>query len=66
MGTRGLIRAGVGPAQPRRVASATPPTDPGEQIEVVATELFIRNGYHGVSYLGIGKALGLTSCEETP
>lgn len=30
------------------------------QIEAVATELFIRNGYHGVSYLGIGKELGIT------
>lgn len=27
---------------------------------MVATELFIRNGYHGVSYLGIGKKLGIT------
>ena len=26
----------------------------------MATELFIRNGYHGVSYLGIGKELGIT------
>jgi AcrR family transcriptional regulator len=31
-----------------------------DQIAAVATELFIRNGYHGVSYLGIGKELGIT------
>jgi len=31
-----------------------------EKIETVATELFIRNGYNGVSYLGIGKELGIT------
>lgn len=31
-----------------------------EQIEAVATELFIRDGYRGVSYLGIGKELGIT------
>ncbi|MFN0161752.1 MAG: TetR/AcrR family transcriptional regulator [Burkholderiales bacterium] len=33
--------------------------DPAERIAAIATELFIRNGYHGVSYLGIGKALGM-------
>ena len=49
-------------AMPRagRATPRTPPADPTEQIEAVATELFIRNGYHGVSYLGIGKALGIT------
>lgn len=31
-----------------------------EQIEKVATDLFIRNGYHGVSYLAIAKELGIT------
>jgi AcrR family transcriptional regulator len=31
-----------------------------ERIERVATRLFIRNGYHGVSYLGIAKELGIT------
>ena len=31
-----------------------------EKIETVATELFIRDGYNGVSYLGIGKELGIT------
>ena len=55
MGTRGLTRtAGT---SPRRGAVASPAP---EQIEAVATELFIRNGYHGVSYLGIGKELGIT------
>ncbi len=44
----------------RRSASSAPLADTTEQIEAVATELFIRNGYHGVSYLGIGKALGIT------
>ena len=44
----------------RRTATAPPLVDPTEQIETVATELFIRNGYHGVSYLGIGKELGIT------
>ena len=44
----------------RRAASSPPLVDPTEQIEAVATELFIRNGYHGVSYLGIGKELGIT------
>ena len=33
---------------------------PSEKIEAVATELFIRDGYNGVSYLGIGKELGIT------
>ena len=41
-------------------APGTPPADVAESIEQVATELFIRNGYHGVSYLGIGKQLGIT------
>lgn len=41
-------------------ATATPAADPTEKIEAVATDLFIRNGYHGVSYLGIGKELGMT------
>lgn len=50
MGTRELTHA----------APATPTADPAEKIEVVATDLFIRNGYHGVSYLGIGKELGIT------
>ena len=31
-----------------------------QRIEHVATKLFIRNGYHGVSYLGIAKELGIT------
>ncbi len=34
--------------------------DLAERIERVATELFIRDGYHGVSYLAIAKALGIT------
>ncbi len=50
MGTRGLTRA----------ASSAPPVDLTVQIEAVATELFIRNGYNGVSYLGIGRELGIT------
>ena len=47
-----------------KVAPRPPQTDvPAEltdRIERVATELFIRNGYHGVSYLGIAKELGIT------
>ena len=50
MGTGSLMRA----------VPQTPPADVAERIERVATELFIRNGYHGVSYLGIGKELGIT------
>lgn len=60
MATRGLKSAQSVSAAPRRARSAVPPADPTEQIELVATELFIRNGYHGVSYLGIGKELGIT------
>ncbi|RZJ21644.1 MAG: TetR/AcrR family transcriptional regulator [Haliea sp.] len=41
----------------RAAATADGPTG---QIEEKATELFIRNGYHGVSYLSIGKELGIT------
>ena len=59
MATRGLTRVAAA-AQSRRGGSALPSPDPSEQIEAVATELFIRNGYHGVSYLGIGKELGIT------
>lgn len=51
MGTRKLIR---------ETTAAAPSVDPTEKIESVATDLFIRNGYHGVSYLGIGKELGIT------
>lgn len=43
-----------------KAAGTTPAPDPTAQIEAVATELFIRNGYHGVSYLGIAKQLGIT------
>lgn len=67
MGTRALTRQAspatrAAPTSPRtrRAASSPPLVDPTEQIEAVATELFIRNGYHGVSYLGIGKELGIT------
>ena len=69
MGTRALTRAagaaprtGTGTATPRarQAESSAAPADLTEQIEAVATELFIRNGYHGVSYLGIGKQLGIT------
>ena len=60
MGTRGLTHTTAASVSWRRSASAAPPTDPTAQIEAVATELFIRNGYHGVSYLGIGKELGIT------
>ncbi len=42
----------------RRAANAG--VDPTEQIEAIATEMFIRHGYRGVSYLGIGKELGIT------
>lgn len=41
-------------------APAEAPEELTERIERVATELFIRNGYHGVSYLGIAKELGIT------
>lgn len=54
-----LMRAGAMPARRAKAAEA-PVVDPAEQIAAVATDLFIRNGYHGVSYLGIGKALGIT------
>lgn len=50
MGAGGLMRA----------VPATQAADVAERIEQVATDLFIRNGYHGVSYLGIGKQLGIT------
>ena len=49
----------AGVAQARRGPAATP-EELTERIERVATELFIRNGYHGVSYLGIAKELGIT------
>ena len=60
MGTRVLTRPAALATRARRAASGVPPVDTTEQIEAVATELFIRNGYHGVSYLGIGKELGIT------
>ncbi len=70
MGTRALTRgsnvtaaarrAAVAVPRTRRAAGGAPPADLTERIETVATELFIRNGYHGVSYLGIGKELGIT------
>ena len=68
MGTRAVTRQSsptpkaVLPTRPRarREPSAPPLVDPTEQIEAVATELFIRNGYNGVSYLGIGKELGIS------
>ncbi len=68
MGTRAVTlparaaapRTGTATPRARRAASSAPPADLTEQIEAVATELFIRNGYHGVSYLGIGKELGIT------
>lgn len=61
MGTRALKRpAKPGPARRRGTASGGAGPDPTAQIEAVATEMFIRNGYHGVSYLGIGKELGIT------
>lgn len=41
-------------------AAAVDGDDVMEQIEKVATDLFIRNGYHGVSYLAIAKELGIT------
>lgn len=34
--------------------------EPAERIERVATRLFIRHGYHGVSYLDIARELGIT------
>ena len=60
MGTRALKRPSAPVARTRRAAASAAPADPTEQIEAVATELFIRNGYNGVSYLGIGKELGIT------
>lgn len=50
-------RAPRGSRVPRTLAAGA---DPTAQIEAVATELFIRNGYRGVSYLSIGKQLGMT------
>lgn len=47
-------------AQPEERAALEKAGDLAERIERVATELFIRNGYHGVSYLGIAKELGIT------
>lgn len=41
-------------------SAAEPSGELAERIERVATELFIRNGYHGVSYLGIARELGIT------
>ena len=43
-----------------RALPETQPSDVTERIEQVATDLFIRKGYHGVSYLDIGKALDIT------
>ena len=70
MGTRALTprlsataaapRAAIAVQRTRRAVGASPPADLTEQIEAVATELFIRNGYHGVSYLGIGKELNIS------
>ncbi len=67
MGTRAVTRraapaarAAAASPRTRRAVSSPPLVDPTERIEVVATEMFIRNGYHGVSYLGIGKELGIT------
>ena len=48
-----------GVTQARRAQAATP-EELTDRIERVATELFIRNGYHGVSYLGIARELGIT------
>lgn len=66
--TGGTEGAGIAPGEAAQVASPTPvagpaaapPLDLSERIEQVATQLFIRNGYHGVSYLGIAKELGIT------
>lgn len=57
---RAAPRAGTLKRHTPRGAASAPPVDLSEQIEIIATELFIRNGYHGVSYLGIGKELGIT------
>lgn len=43
-----------------RGAEAQEPAEITGRIERVATDLFIRNGYHGVSYLEIAKVLGIT------
>ena len=58
MATSQLKRAPAAAA--RSMAPETVAPDPAGQIAAVATDLFIRNGYHGVSYLGIGKQLGIT------
>lgn len=57
--TRSAATAKSAAAGPRPV-EAVDATDLTERIERVATGLFIRNGYHGVSYLGIAKELGIT------
>lgn len=44
----------------RARASAEDAADPIERIERVATELFIRDGFRGTSYLDIAKVLGIT------
>lgn len=58
MATAAVIRA----AQPRLRAAAAESerSSLADQIEQLATELFIRHGYNGVSYLDISKALGIT------
>jgi len=58
-GSARAARKVVGNVVPR-VAEVVAVSDPTAQIEAVATELFIRNGYRGVSYLSIGKELGIT------
>ena len=60
--TRSAATAKSAAAGPRPVEAvdATDLTERIERIERVATGLFIRNGYHGVSYLGIAKELGIT------
>ena len=60
MGTQRVTRAPAVALARTCAVSAGETVDLTERIEQVATELFIRNGYHGTSYLGIAKELGIT------
>lgn len=57
MRVRQAAKPATAPARRLRLAASGEPT---ERIERVATELFIRDGYHGVSYLHIARELGVT------
>lgn len=54
------VKARALPAKSRAAAPEVERASLSDQIEQLATELFIRHGYNGVSYLDISKALGIT------